>query len=202
MHVLPAIYAAHAAFWLLFAAGDLAARLRARRTPAGPAPHRDANERAPMQAPHAGLLIAVHMVAFALMYMGIGRAVFGRATPATPFVVRATGALLIVAGGALAAWARLAFASWRFRARLDAGHRLATGGPFRFVRHPIYAALDLLALGTTLWVPTPLTILAAVTMVLGGELRARGEEPLLERAFGDEYLAYRRRTRRFVPGLY
>ena len=39
-------------------------------------------------------------------------------------------------------------------------------------------------------------------VVIGGELRARAEKALLERAFGEPYLEYRLRTRRFIPGVY
>jgi protein-S-isoprenylcysteine O-methyltransferase Ste14 len=193
------IYGAHAVFWLLFAAGDFAAR---RRAPAPDAPAPVGPGESTLRAPHARMLVGLHMVAFALMYTGVGRAVFDRKMPAGPTALRGVGALLILAGGALAGWARLAFASWRFTAQLDPGHRLATGGPFRWVRHPIYAALDLLALGTALWIPTLLTALGALAMGVGGELRARAEEPLLERAFGETFREYRRRTRRFIPGIY
>ena len=199
------IYAAHGVFWLLFAAGDLGARTRSRGTEDARAPDAataGAPGDAPLRAPRAGLLVGVHMAAFALMYAGVGRAVFGGGIPGGPQWRPGVGALAILAGGALAAWARLAFASWRFRAQLDRGHQLATGGPFRWVRHPIYGGLDLLALGTAVWIPTPLTWLGVTVMVLGGELRARAEEPLLERAFGEAFRAYRRRTRRFIPGIY
>ncbi len=49
-------------------------------------------------------------------------------------------------------WALDYFRSWRFRAKLDEGHQLATGGPFRLLRHPIYMGLNLLALGSAFWV--------------------------------------------------
>ena len=200
------VYAMHGLFWLAFALGDLGARYRTGRVstaPPIPAAADDA-DRPPLEAPHARLLVAVHMLAFALMYAGIGQAVFGgRAMMSLmPRPLQVAGALVILAGGVLVGLARLAFSSWRFRARLDAGHQLATGGPFRFVRHPIYAGLDLLAIGSALWMPTTLTILGALTMALGGELRARAEEPLLKHAFGDAYREYRRRTKRFIPGLY
>jgi protein-S-isoprenylcysteine O-methyltransferase Ste14 len=39
-------------------------------------------------------------------------------------------------------------------------------------------------------------------MAIGGTLRARAEEPLLERMFGEQYREYRSRTWRFVPGIY
>ena len=78
-------------------------------------------------------------------------------------------------------WARLSFASWRFRAQIDSGHQLATGGPFRFVRHPTYAGLDLLAFGTALWIPTPVVWLGTLVMAVVGDLRACAEELLLAR---------------------
>ncbi len=198
------IYALHGVFWLAFAIGDLGARIRNRDVSKAPAPSASNDtERPPLEAPRAGLLVAIHMLAFALMYAGIGNAVFGRRMATSPGQpLRVAGVVVILAGGVLVGWARLAFTSWRFRARLDAGHQLATGGPFRFIRHPIYAGLDLLALGTALWMPTTLTILAVPAMALGGALRARAEEPLLEHAFGDAYREYRRRTKRFIPRVY
>jgi protein-S-isoprenylcysteine O-methyltransferase Ste14 len=204
MHFDLGIYVVHLIFWLCFAAAHFAARGRSgSRTDVPPAVPAVPATSEPMQrAPHAGLLMAIHTVGFALMYAGIGNAVFGRRMPAVSPLMRGAGIVVILAGGAIAAWARLAFASWRFRAQLDAGHQLATGGPFRWMRHPIYAALDLLAIGTALWIPSLLTLLGAVGMIIGSELRARAEEKLLERAFGDAYREYQQRTSRFIPGIY
>jgi len=142
------------------------------------------------------------MVAFGLMYTGVGNAVFGAGMPKVPSLVRVAAVLTIFVGGGLMCWARLAFASWRFRAQIDSGHQLATGGPFRVIRHPLYAGMDLLALGTALWIPTPLVWLGTILMAVAGDLRARAEEVVLERAFGDTYRQYRHRTHRFIPGLY
>src|SRR5262245_37848636 len=192
------IYLAHAAFWLAFATGHLIARYRFRPT-GGSA---TSGGTPPLRAPRARLLIGVHMVAFALLYTGVERAVFRVGMPEVPPLLRLAGALLILLGGVLMCWARLQFASWRFRAQIDLGHQLATGGPFRLVRHPLYAGMDLLAVGTALWIPTLLVWLGTLLMALAGDLRARAEEALLERAFGDTYREYRYRTRRFIPGLY
>jgi protein-S-isoprenylcysteine O-methyltransferase Ste14 len=142
------------------------------------------------------------MAAFAILYFGVGQAVFGSGVPRFVLGQRVLGAGVILAGGGLMYWARVSFASWRFRAELDARHQLATGGPFRFVRHPLYAGMDLLALGSAIWIPTVIVWIGFVLMVLGGDLRARAEEPLLERAFGDAYREYRRGTYRFLPGIY
>ena len=137
------------------------------------------------------------------MYFGVGQAV------AAPDRLRLlwppmpiAGAALILAGAALVAWTMRVFRSWRFQARIDAGHRLSTDGPFAWVRHPIYAALDLLALGTLLWLPTPWTATGLLLMAVMGDVRARGEEKVLQAAFGDAYRRYRARVRRFVPGIY
>jgi protein-S-isoprenylcysteine O-methyltransferase Ste14 len=79
---------------------------------------------------------------------------------------------------------------------------LPAPGPFRFIRHPLYADLDLLALGTAIWIPTLIVWIGFALMLLAGDLRARAEESLLDRAFGQSYRDYRLGTRRFVPGIY
>ena len=99
-------------------------------------------------------------------------------------------------------WALLHFTSWRYRAKLDRGHQLATGGPFRILRHPIYMGLNLLALGCAIWVPTAVVWAGFVLMAIGSDLRARAEETLLRPAFGDSYQAYCARTARFIPAVY
>ena len=70
------IYMAHGVFWLAFAAGHLIARYRFRGTTDTSASSVDASGGEPLRAPRARLLIGVHMVAFALVYSGMERAVF------------------------------------------------------------------------------------------------------------------------------
>jgi protein-S-isoprenylcysteine O-methyltransferase Ste14 len=43
--------------------------------------------------------------------------------------------------------------------KIEPGHQLATNGPFRLVRHPIYLGVDLMVLGTALWIPARLAAL-------------------------------------------
>ena len=94
------------------------------------------------------------------------------------------------------------FHSWLFRAKLDQGHQLATKGPFRLLRHPIYMGLNLLSPGTAIWVPTVTVWIGFVLMVVASDLRARSEESLLAHAFGSTYTDYCAHTRRFIPRLY
>jgi protein-S-isoprenylcysteine O-methyltransferase Ste14 len=157
----------------------------------------------PQAARGARALVALHGVAFAAMYYGVGQAV---AAPGRMRLLWAThpilGGAVILAGAALLAWTLRVFRSWRFQARIDAGHRLSTDGPFAWVRHPIYAALDLLALGTLVWIPTPWTGAGLLLMAVMGDVRARGEEKVLVAAFGESYRRYRASVRRFVPKIY
>jgi protein-S-isoprenylcysteine O-methyltransferase Ste14 len=137
-----------------------------------------------------------------MMYIGIGIAVIPHRVPAWFSGQRIVGSLIIGGGAALVVSALIYFRSWRFRAAVDSRHQLATGGPFRLLRHPIYMGLNLLALGSAIWVPTAIVWIAFLLMVLGSDLRARAEETLLLRVFGASYREYCARTGRFVPGIY
>jgi len=191
------IYVAHGLFWTSFGLTLVVLRVLNRKLAAN-APAAGKQE----TAPFSRLLLAVHMLAFAVMYLGVAQAVFSGAVPFWFSGQRVAGAIVIGAGAVLIGWALVYLRSWRFRARLDEGHQLATGGPFGLMRHPIYMSLNLLALGTAIWVPTPLVWVGFGLMVLGSDLRGRAEEKLLARAFGDSYSSYRARTRRFVPNIY
>lgn len=191
----------HALFWGSF--GVTRRLSQARGTDAAepaPAPAPVAGREA--EAPYSRVLLILHSIAFGVMYFGIGKAVFGHAVPEWFRGQRIVGTLVMLAGAALANWALLFFRSWRFRAKLDASHELATGGPFRLMRHPIYTGLDLLALGSAIWIPSTALGIGTLLMVVGSDLRARAEEKVLREVFGQAYRDYARRTRRFIPGVY
>jgi protein-S-isoprenylcysteine O-methyltransferase Ste14 len=163
----------------------------------------------PVQAPAAPapdsasrLPLALHAVAMGVLYAGIDAAFLGAAPRFLVAPQRAAGGLTMLAGAALAAWALAVFKSWRLQARIGPRHELCTAGPFRRVRHPIYLAMDLLALGSWLWLPTLAVALGVALVASTGALRARGEEQLLLRAYGARYETYRRQTWRFLPGVY
>jgi len=190
------LYALHVLFWASFGLTRIFLPRQAAAADTVPA------AATPAEAPFSRTVLALHMVAFAVLYFGIGSSVLPRRVPHWFAGQRAVGALVIVIGAALASWAIASFHSWRFRAKLDAGHELATNGAFGLLRHPIYAAMNLLALGSAIWTPTLATWIGFALMVIGSELRARSEETLLRGAFGEAYVAYSKRTKRFVPFMY
>jgi protein-S-isoprenylcysteine O-methyltransferase Ste14 len=194
------IYAVHGAFWGSFGLTRLLVR------EPGEA-HSDAAQPAPVArkeqtAAFSRLVLAIHAFAFGVMYFGIGSAVLPNRVPAWFDGQRSVGGCVIVVGAALISWALMHFRSWRLRAKLDEGHQLATDGPFRLMRHPIYMGLNLLALGTAIWIPTATEWVALLLMAIGSDLRARSEEAILVRAFGNAYTNYMARTRRFIPLIY
>jgi protein-S-isoprenylcysteine O-methyltransferase Ste14 len=78
---------------------------------------------------------------------------------------------------------------------------LAQRGVYRVVRHPIYGAILLIALGWSLAV-APLGLIPTLLLAVVFDLKARIEEAWLADRHPD-YAAYRERTpRRFVPGVY
>jgi protein-S-isoprenylcysteine O-methyltransferase Ste14 len=80
--------------------------------------------------------------------------------------------------------------------------RLVTVGPYRFIRHPMYASLLLLAWGITLKQVNLISILLATIANLALMLTAMYEETENIQIFGDEYITYMKNTNRFIPVLY
>jgi protein-S-isoprenylcysteine O-methyltransferase Ste14 len=88
------------------------------------------------------------------------------------------------------------------QAASDQSLRLVTTGPYRYVRHPLYTALMLLAWGTALqsgsWGSIFFSLLATGCLYYTSLLE---EDENLER-FGEDYAEYMTNTRMFVPGVF
>lgn len=112
-------------------------------------------------------------------------------------------AAILIFGTAGTWWSQSAMgASWRIGVDASARTALVTGGPFRFVRNPIFTFMLATAAGLFLLVPNLLSLAGAIAMFIGVELQVRFvEEPYLYEAHGDAYRAYTNTTGRFFPGL-
>jgi protein-S-isoprenylcysteine O-methyltransferase Ste14 len=92
---------------------------------------------------------------------------------------------------------------WSITARVVTDHKLATKGPYRFVRHPIYTGMLGMLIATGIAVSYwPALLVALVVFFLGTAIRIRSEERLLREAFGLEFETYARTVPAIVPGLY
>jgi protein-S-isoprenylcysteine O-methyltransferase Ste14 len=73
-------------------------------------------------------------------------------SPPTSAALAVAGLAAFLAGFGVSVWAMAAnpFFSTQVRIQADRGHTVATGGPYRFVRHPGYAGFIVGAFGTAL----------------------------------------------------
>jgi protein-S-isoprenylcysteine O-methyltransferase Ste14 len=76
---------------------------------------------------------------------------------------------------------------------------LVSGGIYRYTRNPMYLALLLALLAFGLWLGSwPALVLLPAFVASMNRLQIGPEERALERLFGGEYAAYRRRVRRWL----
>jgi len=141
-------------------------------------------------------------IALAIAVAGALAATWLYPLPFVPAVIPAgwLGAALFVLGLALLGWSvrTMGRAGTRFETDRPST-RIVTTGPYRFARNPIYIgmflALIALAIGVdSLW---PLVALVPFYLVIRYGVVAR-EEAYLERKFGDAYLDYKAKVRRWV----
>jgi len=114
----------------------------------------------------------------------------------------AAGGALGAAGGALYLWGRLTLGDMynvasSLGVELYRDQRLVTAGPYRRLRHPMYAGLFLGALGGLLVYRTWALVFMLATLP-GAVVKARLEERLLAEQLGAEWAAYAAR----VPGWF
>jgi protein-S-isoprenylcysteine O-methyltransferase Ste14 len=84
-----------------------------------------------------------------------------------------------------------------------AGQRLQRSGLYSLVRHPSYLGLELILLAfaahTRTWACFAVVLVPSTLAVL---YRIHVEETALQLAFGADYQAYCRNTKRLIPGVY
>lgn len=111
--------------------------------------------------------------------------------------------LLAVAGLVITLWARVVLGrNWSGSITHKENHELVEGGPYRFVRHPIYTGMLLMVAGTAV---ARGTADAAASIALFAAVhiwKLSQEEALMTRYFPDSYPAYRERTKALIPFLY
>ncbi len=116
--------------------------------------------------------------------------------------------------GFLGGAATIAFGAWLILRGLDdlgnsltpmprprSDGQLVEAGVYRRLRHPIYAGLIVAAIGWAALTAQLGVVLLAILLAAFLDVKARREEAwLLDRY--DGYADYRRRSKRFVPGIY
>ena len=151
----------------------------------------------------AGVVAALTAIVFGAEYL------FSPGTFSFAYVLRYPdwlrwlGALLLFGGIALHA-AALHHLGQSFHSLVVAKeqHVLVQSGPYRYIRHPIYAAylLSYLAGGllASNWV---LTFVPVTADAILAAVRMPQEEEVMEEVFGEQYVEYKNRTGRLLPRL-
>jgi len=80
--------------------------------------------------------------------------------------------------------------------------QLVDSGIFKYIRHPMYGSLIFLSLGVGLKTLSLLSVSITLIAVTFFYLTALREEKENTAWFGDSYLNYMKRTRRFVPFIW
>jgi protein-S-isoprenylcysteine O-methyltransferase Ste14 len=77
--------------------------------------------------------------------------------------------------------------------------KLVTGGIYKYIRHPLYSSLLLLAWGAFFKAPTQTGITLALLAALFLNATAKADEAECVQTFGTEYQEYMQRTKMFIP---
>lgn len=119
-------------------------------------------------------------------------------TPEVPVELRAISAGLIVLGTGLSIYCIRALG--RSFSIVASARALVTAGPYRLVRHPLYAAELLTITGIVLANLSPAALVVGALWLVLQIRRAQNEEQVLRGCF-PEYAAYARRVPMLVPGF-
>jgi protein-S-isoprenylcysteine O-methyltransferase Ste14 len=82
-------------------------------------------------------------------------------------------------------------------------HQLIKDGPYRYIRHPSYLGILILALGNGIALANWISLLLCIVLPATGIIRRiRVEEKELYIHFGEQYQDYSKRTWRIIPHIY
>jgi len=92
---------------------------------------------------------------------------------------------------------------WSASLEIRDGHQIVRAGVYRLIRHPMYSSFWLWALAQAFLLPNAMAALSGlVAVAILFFTRIDHEERMLIEAFGDDYRAYMRETKRIIPGIY
>ena len=144
--------------------------------------------------------IGVVIVGLALAFMGTRLDLFlGLGNFRSTFAAIA-GSLLLIIGFLTRLWAAFYFYKKQLKViSLSPQRALITSGPYRLSRNPLYLGGNVFVfLGAALLFASPAAVFITIIHLPLVDLFIRREERQLERDFGEQWLQYRKRVRRWL----
>jgi protein-S-isoprenylcysteine O-methyltransferase Ste14 len=112
------------------------------------------------------------------------------------------GVAIAALGFAITLWARFTLGNnWSGNVTIKVEHELIRGGPYRWVRHPIYTGILVAAIGTILALDQWRGVLAVLLLWAGFTIKRLKEEQFMRQTFGAQYIEYSRTTGAIFPAL-
>ena len=109
-------------------------------------------------------------------------------------------AAVVLLGLFVTLWARFTLGrNWSGSVTIKQDHELIERGPYRWVRHPIYTGLLVMAVGTALLRARTSGFVFCGILLVGLWFKLLAEERLLTRHFPEAYPQYRQRVRALIP---
>jgi protein-S-isoprenylcysteine O-methyltransferase Ste14 len=154
----------------------------------------------PHKTIRARLVVFANFGAVGLFYLALF--VFAGSTH-TPWALAlgVAGCVIAVTGSVIVRRSRVALGpAWSLLPKAGEQTGVVTSGPYRLIRHPIYLGLSVLAVGQAVAFSSgPALLLVLACVIPSFVWRAREEERLLIRIFGELYVSYRKKTKMIVP---
>ena len=114
------------------------------------------------------------------------------------------GLILFFIGSFLFSWSMVAnkYFSTMVRIQVDRNHKVASGGPYKFIRHPGYSGFILNTLGVALILGSVWALIPAFVTVILFIIRTKLEDQVLFNEL-DGYKEFSKKTRyRLIPGIW
>lgn len=113
------------------------------------------------------------------------------------------GVILLIISTCFTLWSRWVLGEmWATDAAVKNEHQLVTSGPYRITRHPIYTGILGMILGSLFSLSQSIMFFLVFFIVLIFFInRMNNEEQLMVMTFGEQYIQYKNRVPRLIPGL-
>ncbi|HEY9724223.1 MAG TPA: isoprenylcysteine carboxylmethyltransferase family protein [Oscillatoriaceae cyanobacterium] len=180
------------ALWLLFAVVWGVSALKTKRTVGGRRPR--------MEIAMRLVSVAIVLLVVYVARHGVGHTRLQLMTNSP--LLGIVGDVLCALGIGLAFWARFFLGrNWGMPMSLKENPELVTGGPYAYVRHPIYTGVLFAMIGSAIAI-SPLWLIPTAFSCVYFIYSARQEEKLMSAQFPEAYPAYMQRTKMLIPFVF